>query len=53
MTTSGISAMTTQFMLSDSRPGLMPKSGSLSGDSVWLDQIALSMLIDLQPTSEP
>ncbi len=25
----------------------MPKSGSLNGDSVWRDQVALSMLIDL------
>jgi hypothetical protein len=49
MTASVISAMTTQFMSSDSDLDLMPKSGSLSGDSVWRDQIAVSMLIDLKP----
>ena len=30
----------------------MPKSASLSGDSVWRDQVAVSMLIDLNPASE-
>ena len=44
--------MTTQFTSSDSRPDLMPKSGSVSGDFVWRNQVALSMLIDLQPTLE-
>lgn len=38
--------------VSDSQPVLMPKSGSLSTDFVWRDQFALSMLIDLKPTSE-
>ena len=50
--TSDINAMTTLFTSSDSRPNLMPKSGSVSGDFVWLNQVALSMLIDLQPTLE-
>ena len=52
MTTSGVNAMTMQFMSSDSHPVLMSKSGSVSGDSVWWDQIAKSMLINLKPTSE-
>lgn len=52
MTISRISAMTTQLMSSDSQAVLMPKSGSLSADSVWRDQFVLSMLIDLKPTSE-
>lgn len=52
MTISRISELTTQLMSSDSQPVLMPKSGSLSTDFVWRDQLALSMLIDLKPTSE-
>jgi len=44
--------MTTQFTSSDSRPLLMSKSGPVSGDFVWRNQVALSMLIDLQPTLE-
>ena len=52
MMMSRISGVTTQLMSSDSQPVLMPKSGSLSADSVWRDQFALSMLIDLNPPSE-
>ncbi|MFY9328522.1 MAG: hypothetical protein WAO76_10965 [Georgfuchsia sp.] len=46
---SGINVKTMQSMSSDSHPRLMPKSGALNGVSVWRDQIALSMLIDLKP----
>ena len=53
MMISRISALTTQLMSSDSQPVLMPKSGSLSADSVWRDQFVLSMLIDLKPSLEP
>ena len=52
MMISRISALTTQLMSSDSQPVLMPKSGSLSADFVWRDQLTLSMLINLKPTSE-
>lgn len=50
MTISRVSALTTQLISSDSRPLLMPKSGSLSADFVWRDQLALPMLIDLKPS---
>jgi len=53
MTLSNVSEMFVHRRFADSGPGPMPKSASLSGDSVWRDQIALSMLIDLKPTSEP
>ena len=52
MTLSSVSEMFVHRRFADSGPGPMPKSASLSGDSVWRDQIALSMLIDLNPTSE-
>jgi len=52
MTLSGVSEMSVHRRFADSGPGPMPKSASLSGDSVWRDQIALSMLIDLNPTLE-
>jgi len=52
MTLSNVSEMFVHRRFADSGPGPMPKSASLSGDSVWRDQIALSMLIDLNPTLE-
>ncbi|MBT9522709.1 MAG: hypothetical protein IV101_17690 [Dechloromonas sp.] len=52
MTLSGDTEMSVHRRFADSGPVLIPKSGSLKGDSVWRDQIALSMLIDLNPTSE-
>jgi hypothetical protein len=52
MTLSGDTEMSVHRRFTDSESDPMPKSGSLSGDSVWRDQIALSMLIDLNPTLE-
>ena len=49
MTLSSVSELSVHRRFADSEPGPMPKSASLSGDSVWRDQIALSMLIDLNP----
>ena len=53
MALSSVSEMSVYRRFADSGPGPMPKSAFLSGDSVWRDQIALSMLIDLNPTLEP
>jgi hypothetical protein len=45
MALSGVSEMPVHRQFADSGPDPMPKAGVLSGDSVWRDQVALSMLI--------